>query len=271
MSRSAGLAPTGFPFDTKLRSGYLKLQPVFPYPTFLMLRIPMADLENLKREAARQALTYVDDGMILGLGSGSTLKIFVDLLGQKLQRGELKDIVGVPASEITAAQSRQLGIPLTSLDDTPRLDLAVDGADEVDPDLNLIKGLGKALLREKIVEIHAQRFVVIVDGTKLVQRLGTKGPLPVEIVPFAAEATIRWLNTLDCRAEMWLQEDGSPWITDNGNYLARCWFPDGIADPYQLARTLSDRPGVVEHGLFLDMASVVIVAGEGGVHLLPRR
>ena len=230
----------------------------------------MTDIDDLKREAARQALTYVEDGMLLGLGSGSTLKIFVDLLGQKMQQGEFKDIVGVPASEATAAQARQLGISLTSLDETPRLDLVVDGADEVDPDLNLIKGLGKALLREKIVEIHAERFVVIVDETKLVSLLGTKGPLPVEIVPFAAQASIRWLNTLGCRAEMWMRDDGSPWITDNGNYLARCWFPDGIADPYQLARTLADRPGVVEHGLFLDMASLVVVAAEGGVRLLTR-
>jgi ribose 5-phosphate isomerase A len=147
--------------------------------------------------------------------------------------------------------------------------LAVDGADEVDPDLNLIKGLGRALLREKIVEIHAERFVVIGDHSKRVERLG-RGPLPVEIVPFGAGSHVRWLNTLGCRAELWRADDGSPLVTDNGNYLARCWFADGIADAQALARALAERPGIVEHGLFLDMASLAVLAGPDGVRLLER-
>ncbi len=225
---------------------------------------------SLKHQSAAQALTYVRSGMTLGLGSGSTTAIFVDLLGERLARGELRDIRGVPTSEKTAAQARALGIPLTTLTEHPRLDLAVDGADEVDPALDLIKGLGRAALREKIVEIHAERFIVIVDESKLVPRLGTRGPLPVEIVTFEAGAHIRWLNTLGCRAEQWFEDDGSPVVTDNGNYLVRCWFEGGISGPQELARTLDARPGIAGHGLFLGMADEVIVAGEKGVRVLKR-
>jgi ribose 5-phosphate isomerase A len=192
------------------------------------------------------------------------------MLGERLKGAGLHEIVGVPTSEETAAQARALGIPLTTLAAHPRLDLAVDGADEVDPDLNLIKGLGRALLREKMVECHAERFLVIVDETKLVSRLGERGPLPVEIARFETEAQVRWINELGFRAELWLEEDGSPAVTDNGNFLVCCWFSDGIRDPYALARVLADRPGVVEHGLFLDMASAVIVATGDGIRVLER-
>ncbi|MFN2226844.1 MAG: ribose 5-phosphate isomerase A, partial [Anaerolineae bacterium] len=195
---------------------------------------------------------------------------FLEMLGERLHAGILRDLVGVPTSERTAEQARDLGIPLTTLAAHPRLDLAVDGADEIDPDLNLIKGLGRALLREKIVEVHAKRLLIVADASKQVERLG-RGPLPVEIAPFGAEATVRWLATLGCRAELWLDEQDTPLVTDNSHYLARCWFPDGIADAHALARTLAGRPGVVEHGLFLDMASVAIIAGPAGVHTLERR
>jgi ribose 5-phosphate isomerase A len=225
---------------------------------------------NLRQQAASHALTYVRNGMFLGLGSGSTTAHFIDMLGERLQKGELRDIAGVPTSEKTAAHARARGIPLTTLTDHPHLDLAVDGADEVDPTLNLIKGLGRALLREKIVEIHADHFLVIVDESKLVPRLGSRGPLPVEIVPFGAAVHVRWLNTLDCHAELWREADGAPIVTDNSNYLARCWFPGGIVDPYDLAGVLADRPGIVEHGLFLDMTSTVIVASPEGTRVLER-
>ena len=226
---------------------------------------------NLKQQAARHALSHISDGMTLGLGTGSTTAQFIDLLVDRLRSGTLRDIRAVPTSNWTAARARELGIPLTTLAEVPRLDVAVDGADEVDPDLNLIKGLGRALLREKVVEVHADRFLVMVDESKLVARLGSIGPLPVEILPFQAAAQVRWLNTLGCRAELWLEDDQSPAVTDNGNYLARCWFPDGIAHPHALARALSDRPGILEHGLFLDMASTVVVAGRDGVRTLERR
>ena len=225
---------------------------------------------NLKQQAALKAFDYVHNGMVLGLGSGSTIAFFVDILGEKLKLGDLKNILGVPTSLATAHRANLLGIQLTTLTDHPKLDLAVDGADEVDPELNLIKGLGRALLREKIVEVHAEQFVVIVDESKLVKRLGLKGALPVEIVPFEMQAHINWLNTLGCNATMWLEEDGKQVLTDNGNYLALCYFNDGIPDVYGLADKMNARPGIVEHGLFLKMATRVIVAGDEGVCLLEK-
>ena len=145
----------------------------------------------------------------------------------------------------------------------------MDGADEVDPDLNLIKGLGWALLREKIIESHAKKLLIIIDESKMVEQLG-RGPLPVEVVQFEAEIQVRWLEDLCGRAELWLEEGGEPVITDNGNYLVRCRFSQGISNPYDLARLLADRPGIVEHGLFLDMANLVIVAGEDGIQVKER-
>lgn len=225
---------------------------------------------NLKQGAAKVALGYVRSGMMIGLGTGSTTRYFIDMLGEEIQKGSLQGIQAVPTSEATAEQARFLGIPLTTLSENSQLDLAVDGADEVDPKLNLIKGLGGALLREKVVEIHARRFIVVVDESKIVPRLGVRGPLPVEIIPFEAHAHVAWLNTLECQAKLLLEEDGSPVGTDNGNYLAYCWFSDGIPDPYMLARTLADRPGIVEHGLFLGMADTVVVAEVDGIKIWER-
>jgi ribose 5-phosphate isomerase A len=223
-----------------------------------------------KEQSARFALTFVRDGMVVGLGTGSTTAHFIDMLGHQLQMGGVRGIHAVPTSEQTADRARALGIPLATLAEFPRLDLAVDGADEVDYNLNAIKGLGRALLREKIVEIHADRFVLVVDESKLVPRLGSHVPLPVEIVPFGSEAHVRWLNTLGCRAELRHEADGSIMITDNGNYLVNCWFSEAIPDPYALARTLADRPGIAEHGLFLDMATDAVVAGAAGIRVLHR-
>ena len=235
-----------------------------------LVMIVSSSLDALKLKAAQKALEFLQNGMHIGLGSGSTTRIFIDLLGEALRSGGLKDIQVVPTSQVTAAQASALGIPLVSLAQAGELDLAVDGADEVDPALNLIKGLGKALLREKIIEIQARNFLVIVDETKLVSALGSLGPLPVEIVPFEVEVHVRWLSSLGCRAELWLEGSGAPFVTENGNYLARCWFSPSISDPYSLAETLERRPGIVEHGLFLDMAHGVIVAGERGVRVLTR-
>jgi ribose 5-phosphate isomerase A len=225
---------------------------------------------NAKQQAASRALDYVTDGMIVGLGTGSTTSYFVTMLGELIQSGSLRDIRGVPTSKHCAERAQSLGIQLASLADLPEIDLAVDGADEVDPNLNLIKGMGRALLREKIVEIHARLFVVIVDESKLVPRLGLRSPLPVEIVPFEYKAHLSWLNTLGCRAELWLENDGSPVVTDNGNYLATLQFENGIPDPYELALQLALRPGIIEHGLFLDMAGRVIIAGLEGTRIMER-
>jgi ribose 5-phosphate isomerase A len=225
---------------------------------------------NTKQQAALRALDFVGDGMVIGLGTGSTTTYFIKMLGERIRSGSLLNIRGVPTSEHSARYARSLGIPLVSLSDYPEIDLAVDGADEVDPDLNLIKGMGRALLREKIVEIHARLFLVIVDGSKLVPRLGMRSPLPVEIVQFESAAHLRWLSTLGCLTELCREKDGSPVVTDNGNYLATCRFTNGIEDPYRLALQLSTRPGIVEHGLFLDMAGRVIVANTNGARTLER-
>ena len=231
---------------------------------------------NFKQQAADQAFSYVESGMVIGLGSGSTTTYFIEMLGEKLKNGDIHNIAGVPTSAETAQLAHALGIKLVSLADlahdipVPTLDLAVDGADEIDPHLNLIKGLGHALLREKIVESHARQFIVIAEESKLVPCLG-KGPLPVEIVQFEAETHVRWLNSLGCKAELWLDQGGTPLVTDNGNYLARGWFPEGISDPDSLARALADHPGIVEHGLFLNMADLVIIAGPEGIQLKERK
>ena len=227
------------------------------------------DRERLKRLAATYALSLVQDGMVLGLGSGSTVAHFIELLGEELRARDWR-VLGVPTSEHTARMAQKAGIPLTTLDEHPDVDLAVDGADEVDPHLNLIKGRGRALLREKIVAVHARRFVIIVDESKLVKRLGVQGPLPVEILPFAARAHLRWLASLGCRAEMVVEPSGEPARTDNGHYLAMCHFPHGISEPWALAERLNARPGILEHGLFLDMADLVVVGSEEGVRLLER-
>ncbi len=232
-------------------------------------------MENLKLLAAQQAMEYVQNDMVIGLGTGSTTGYFIDLLGEKLQAGDLEKIVGVPTSEITADRARALGIPLTSMVqavDMARipgwLDLVVDGADEVDPQLNMIKGLGRALLREKFVEVHTQNLVIIVDETKMVSRLGTNIPLPVEVLPFEADLSIGWLGSLGCQAELWVESDGSPVVTDNGNFLVLCRFENGISAPYDLARRMAERPGIIEHGLFLNMASRVVVAAKDGIRVL---
>lgn len=232
--------------------------------------------QDMKAQSAAFALQYVHSGMLLGLGSGSTSAIFVDLLGEKLRRGELRDIAGVPTSQSTAERAARHGIPLRTLSELrqegapPRLDLAVDGADEVDPHLNLIKGLGHALLREKIVELHAETFIVIVDESKLAPRLCTRVPLPVDILRYEYEIQLDWLSTIASRAELYRQADGSPVVSDDGNYMALCWFEGGLDNPHRLASLLAEHPGIVEHGLFLDMATMVISAGPGGVQILEK-
>ncbi len=225
------------------------------------------NIEVMKQRAAAHALTYVRDHMRIGLGTGSTAAYFITLLGQALREGTLHDVIGVPTSERTAALAQAAGIPLTTLDEIPHLNLAVDGADEVDPQLNLIKGRGHALVREKIVAVHADRFIVIVDTRKTVDKLGNQGPLPVEILPFGAKAHVRWLESLGCRAEWVLNPDGSPRRSDNGNFLVWCHFAGGIEHPEALERTLNDRPGIVGHGLFLHMAHVVIIGTSKGVEV----
>jgi ribose 5-phosphate isomerase A len=226
--------------------------------------------DDWKRQAAEHAMKYVESGMKLGLGTGSTAAKFVELLGARVKGG--LDVVCVPTSEATRAQAAALGIRLSTLDETPFLDLTVDGADELDAELRLIKGGGGALLREKIVAVASQRVIIIADHTKRVETLG-KFPLPVEVVQFGAMATKDMIESLaaDCGCEgpITLRQGsgGKPFVTDNGNYIFDCAF-DVIEDPDALEDALKLIPGVVESGLFVGIADLGIIAGPMGVEVL---
>ncbi len=226
------------------------------------------DRDQRKREAAERALQLVTPGMKLGLGSGSTARQFVDLVAEKVKAG--LDVRCVATSEGTAAQAKTLGIPLTTLDELPELDLTVDGADEVDPKLNLIKGGGGALLREKIVASASKRMVVIADSTKIVRRLGAF-PLPIEVVPFGLAATRRHIERafakLGLAGPMRVRGESSPFVTDGGHYILDCSL-GAISDPGALSEILSPIPGIVEHGLFVGLARAAIIAGAEGVEVL---
>jgi ribose 5-phosphate isomerase A len=226
--------------------------------------------DDWKLQAAEQALSYVEDGMKLGLGTGSTAAKFVELLGARVGSG--LNVVCVPTSEATRAQAAALNIPLTTLDETPYLDLTVDGADEIDAELRLIKGGGGALLREKIVAVASGRVVIIADNSKRVDVLG-RFPLPLEVVPFGLQATKHLITKLaedsGCEGEIKLRAgtDGKPFVTDNGNHILDCAF-GAIDDPEALDDALKLVPGLVESGLFLGIADVGIVAGPKGVEVL---
>jgi ribose 5-phosphate isomerase A len=226
--------------------------------------------DALKRAAAARAVELVRSGTVIGLGTGSTVRPFLDLLGERLASGGLRGVVAVPTSDATAAICRAAGIPLTSLDEHPRLALAVDGADEIGPGLDLIKGMGGALLREKLVALAAEQFVIIADESKRVRRLGTRSPLPVEVIPFGWTTHLDFLRTLGAEPVLRRGADGEPWRTDGGHWIVECRFPKGIRDPKALARALARRPGIVEDGLFLGMADVALVAGPNGVRRITR-
>ncbi len=209
--------------------------------------------------------------MRLGLGSGSTIAHFLVALGERIAAGHVERVVGVPTSVATERAARDLGIPLGRLAEVGTLDLAVDGADEVDPGLDLIKGLGGALLREKMVAQASRRMLVVVDESKGVRRLGERAPVPVEVVPFEFECHETWLAALGAAPTVRLDGSGAPYATDNGNRVIDCRFPEGIPDPAALEAALSARAGVVESGLFLSMADEAIVAGRSGVRRVRRR
>jgi ribose 5-phosphate isomerase A len=229
-----------------------------------------SDREALKRQAAERALEHVRDGMVLGLGTGSTMRHLLELLAERRRAGALGRITGVPTSRETAERARALGIPLATLEQEPRLDLALDGADEIDPRLDLIKGLGGALLWEKIVACAADRLVIIADESKLVNRLGERAPVPVEVVPFGWTTHLARLDRLGANAVLRTDAAGQPFVTDGGHYILDCRFEGGIPDPAALEAELCRMPGVVETGLFLGMAQAAVVAGEGGVRMIER-
>ena len=230
-------------------------------------------MDGLKRQAAARALESVRDGMKLGLGTGSTAKHFVDLLGERVRAG-LK-VLGVPTSEATRVQAIQCGIVLATLDDVDRLDLTVDGADEIDPALNAIKGGGGALLREKIVAAASDRMIVIADDTKWVEVLG-RFPLPVEVIPFGLAATQRAIGIAFAQSGVSGQmavrkgKDGHVFVTDGGHWIIDAHL-GRIEDAPRLAGLLNPIPGVVEHGLFIGLASTAILAGTQGIRVVERR
>lgn len=218
---------------------------------------------ELKRQAAEYAVGYVESGMAVGLGTGSTAIFAVRYLGELLKTGKLRDIVAFATSQVTWREAVQLNIPMLP-EDLPRpLDVTIDGADEVDPQLNLIKGGGGALLREKLVAQSTAREIIVVDDTKLSPRLGTRHVLPLEVMPYGWRAQLRFLESLGSRCEV-RKANGDDYHTDQGNYILDCDFGP-IAEPAALARQLEGRAGIIEHGLFIGLTSLVVVASPDGI------
>ncbi|KAI3956949.1 hypothetical protein MKX01_000983 [Papaver californicum] len=234
--------------------------------------VPVLTRDELKKIAAHKAVDYVESGMVLGLGTGSTAYYAVNRIAELLKQGKLNNIIGIPTSKRTEEQALSLGIPLSDLDTHPVLDLAIDGADEVDSYLNLVKGRGGSLLREKMVEGACRKFVVIVDEFKMVKTLGGSGlAMPVEVVPFCWKFTATQLQNLfreaGCVAKLRVADGGGgkPYLTDNANYIVDLYFKRDIGDLKAASDEILRLAGVVEHGMFIDMATTVIIAGVCGI------
>ncbi len=225
--------------------------------------------EAYKEAAAQKAVEFVESGMIVGLGFGSTAIYAVREIARKFSAGELDGILGVPTALSVEHEALKLGIPLTTLDDNPKVDLTIDGADEVDPQLDLIKGGGGALLREKIVAQASQREIIVVDESKLSDHLGTKFALPVEVNQFGWAPEAAYLETLGASVELRRTEDGDPYATDQGNWIIDAEF-SSIRDPRALSDQLDRRAGVAAHGLFLGLATDLIIGGTDGVRHVKR-
>ena len=235
----------------------------------------MSDLQNQMKQAVAEAVEQFRDGMIVGLGSGSTAALMIKGLGQRLAAGQLKDIVGVTTSFQGEVLAAELGIPLRSLNAVDRIDLAIDGADEVDPAFQLIKGGGACHVQEKLVAARAERFVVVVDSTKLVDRLNLGFLLPVEVLPGAWRQVQQQLSGMHGAAELRMaQRKAGPVVTDQGNLVLDVRFEGGIADPVDLEREINNIPGVLENGLFVNVADEVLVGevkdGRAGVRSLDK-
>ncbi len=227
-----------------------------------------AQIEGLKQQAAYYAVDrFVQSGMVVGLGTGSTAEYAVREIARRLKERRLRHVVGIPTSRRTAQLALDLGIPLGDLNSHPHVDVVLDGADEVDPQGNLIKGLGGALLWEKIVATAAQKVVIMVDMRKQVKRLGTRSPLPVEVEPFGWRIHVPFLEERGGQVRIRGTEEGEPFVTDGGHYILDVTFPNGIEDPLRLAQLLNGRAGIVEHGLFLGMADVIVVSTLKGVEV----
>jgi ribose 5-phosphate isomerase A len=225
-------------------------------------------MDDLKRRAGERAAEYVADGMKVGLGTGSTVHYTLLALGRRVSEEGL-DVVGVPTSVRTERTALEVGIPLGDLDELGRLDVTIDGADEVDPHLNLIKGLGGALVREKVVASHTRELIVVVDDSKMVDVLGTRSPLPVEVLRMGHRRLHGALADLGCAPALRLGDDDEPFVSDNGNHIYDCRFPS-IPRPHELEMSVNNVVGVVENGLFLDMATSVVVASPSGISVMER-
>lgn len=225
--------------------------------------------DRLKKEAGISSVDLVRPGMVLGLGTGSTTRFALIEIAARLKDGRLKDIVGIPSSRETAETARELGIPVISFDDKQEIDLTIDGADEVDPQLNLIKGGGGALLREKVLAQSSRRNVMIVDESKLSPVLGTRFPVPIEVIPFAWKPVANFLRSLGAEPVLRMKEDGTPYTTDQNNYIIDSGFGP-IRDLDELARKLGQKAGIAEFGLFIGTASEVIVATSHGIRYQKR-
>lgn len=222
----------------------------------------MPDWDRAKEAAGRHAADRIEDGQVVGLGSGTTAQKAVRALGRRVDEG--LDVVGIPTSEATARVAEEAGVPLTTLEEQPSIDVTMDGADEVAPDLQLVKGLGGALVREKIVAAASDRLVILVDPRKLVDRLGTRSPLPVETVPFGHATTGRRLEQVTGASATLRRTDGEVFVSDSGGVIYDLAFDDGILSASKLAREVDGTVGVVEHGLFLDLADEAVVGDEDG-------
>ena len=220
---------------------------------------------NPKQRAAEAAVSYVKDGMIVGLGTGSTADLFLQALAAALTSGKLRGIRGVPTRRQSERRAVELGIPLGTLAECPCPDITIDGADEVGPNLDLIKGLGGALLREKVVAQNSRKLVIIADGGKVVTRLGERSALPVEVTVFGHKVQALFLKSLGCDPTLRHDATGKAFVTDNGNHIYDCRFARGIPDARELEAALKSRAGVVETGLFLGMAQVALIGNEAGV------
>ncbi len=225
------------------------------------------DTTELKRQAGERAVDFVASGMVVGLGHGSTAIFALRRIGRLLRAGDLRDVLGIPTSTQVEQNARELGIPLTTLEEHPRIDLTIDGADEVDEGLNLIKGGGGALLHEKIVAQASHREVIVVDETKLSPTLGIQWPVPVEVTPFGWRCQELFLQSLGARVTLRHAKDGARFTTDQGNFILDCDF-GALSNPSELAARLNERAGIMEHGLFLGLASDVVVGTPEGVRHL---
>ncbi len=222
-----------------------------------------------KQAAAERAVTYVQSGMVIGLGAGTTARFALSFIAERIASGSLTGVRGVPCSRQVATDAARLGIPLTTLEDHPVLDLTIDGADEIGPTLDLIKGGGGALLHEKIVAQASRREIIIADASKLSPALGTHRSLPVEVLPFGWRAQAAHLESLGARVALRTDSSGVPFASDEGNRILDCDFGP-IAEPRTLAASLDARAGIVEHGLFLGLASEALIAGNDGIRHLTR-